>query len=1122
MNDHTAILKKWKENDFFAPDTVVLGLDIGIEGIGIAVRKGTELVYCKTLLVDLPEAETLAQRRQFRASRHARKNRRIRMRRLKELFAKHDLPWVADEISHKSDPYKLRHRAVTSKLASKEALSLCIRSCVEHRGYDYFALTGKGSGEYPWGETLKYADAVKWVRSAYIDEKLKEYLLGMTTELQKPNGDEIDAATAAEWMQLVEERHAKAAQEGIEAKLKEYAHTHLNERKYRGLNYPRAHVAQHLVDILQRHKDLIDDYRGFVNALFLPCDSKEAKKHAIFYYNRKTPAEAEAHYEKKVKACPYCALLDISTRPCGLRGDKAIKRWKLVDFLSNRTFDIVHDKTTTRRSTLPAAAVEAMVKAVDEGLIKWIDIRKCMDTALKPAKLQTGTASDWNKLQIGHLKDICAPDASARKGRASLSAEAADGLFNLATQNGTIFAPAEIESWKREWDFYGKRAEIDAVGGIYPQVRTLLGTLRIRQGKSDGTFATTGFLQRIFAEISDSLDGKAVPDYCVIECIKNPATNVKRAAEIQKEQSDNRLRKLKQMEKYNCTSPTNSAFLRMRLFEEQGGSLKTDAICPFTGQSLGRNPFDDDLKLAHLYPDSKGGLYIAENLVLTRSKTNDDMGPRTPREAARAHLDGWLSWEEMQKQALAFKWNEKKRKLFAFQPSAEESFPDFNNMTRTAQLARELRRLVAVWMGISKDPEATRRRIGNPSGSYTAAARRRMLRPECVKDRSNNLHHRLDAAVMTCIPPAEGVNDVCNGGIFYTDTSSGNRILSVIDGLPLPDFPATPDDSSTSPIVKTKNHSKFKSLGDSTFWSVDENNRTHQRIKLDPSKFTAAGLYSTLLRMRIPSNRIPSEKEIQRWLVSCQAATTADENTSFSPLRLKNNLNRRGKGVQVKNIWKFSNKIEGANTGKGKGSIEKSPLGWNGIITKSGKFDQLFKLNATNDRLELWIGWDAEKGRWNYYTRVIPTAEALAGLKRLGIPWRGRKNAPNYLIRLLDEANAFDMKSFTCGTLPPHAVKLCQLRKGDLLIMNFKASASYLNKLKQKDPNFNAEKHPSLLSTWGAISAINTSGQLEIKCVTFKDREKSSIMSAKEIAKQVGLPFEPSELAAKLKLQPPT
>ena len=133
-------LQRWNNSDFFAPNSVVLGIDIGIEGIGITIRKGAQWLYSKTLLVDLPEAKALATRRAFRASRHARKNRKTRMRRLKELFARHDLPWVSDDVMSRTDPFKLRHRAITGTLASKEALSICIRSGVLRRGYDYFAM----------------------------------------------------------------------------------------------------------------------------------------------------------------------------------------------------------------------------------------------------------------------------------------------------------------------------------------------------------------------------------------------------------------------------------------------------------------------------------------------------------------------------------------------------------------------------------------------------------------------------------------------------------------------------------------------------------------------------------------------------------------------------------------------------------------------------------------------------------------------------------------------------------------------------------------------------------------------------------------------------------------------
>ena len=62
-------LEYWNNHPFFAPDTVVLGLDVGIEGIGITIRKGQEWLYSKSLLVDLPEAKALAERRAFREFR---------------------------------------------------------------------------------------------------------------------------------------------------------------------------------------------------------------------------------------------------------------------------------------------------------------------------------------------------------------------------------------------------------------------------------------------------------------------------------------------------------------------------------------------------------------------------------------------------------------------------------------------------------------------------------------------------------------------------------------------------------------------------------------------------------------------------------------------------------------------------------------------------------------------------------------------------------------------------------------------------------------------------------------------------------------------------------------------
>lgn len=1081
-------LAYWNRHPFYAPDTVVLGIDIGIEGIGIAVRKGTELLYCKTLLVDLPEANALAKRRTYRAARHARKNRRTRMRRLKALFEKHGLPWVDDEIISRSDPFKLRYRAITGKLASREALSICIRSCVLRRGYDYFAMDAHSVGEYPWGAELKMKDAKKWLQSAYVDAEMRKYLIAISDSLT-----EIEAKQE-EWKQLVEERHKKAAFEGIDAMLAAYAGKTLNERKARGFNYPRAHVQAHLQNIINRHSDLIDDAEAFSAALFLPNDTKTNKQKSIFLYNRKTPDEAKKVYERKVKKCPYCEWLGLPTKRCCTAEHIAYRRWALVDFLSVRKFELSTNKLPIGKVKLPEQAVEALFTAMETGIATWKDAKKLMEAALKKQNYALTPKSEWNKAQFKQLKDIVAPTMIARKGRAAISETAAQTMYEAATQNGTCFSPNAMEEWKKESGLYTFRKNLLSESGIYPQVEALLGQ---RQWK---VLKTTGILQRIFTkDLKQLLGGKTRPDYCVVETIKNAAANKDAAQKTAKEQKANRERREKQAAAYGRENASHADFLRMRLFEEQGGSPQLSARCPFTGQELKlADLFSGEIELAHIYPDARGGLYMAENLVLTTRKTNAAMGNRTPMEAAHAGLPDWPSWDNILERVKTFHWSEEKKQHFA---SSFDVFPNFNNLTRTAQLARELRHCLIIWLGINGNEEEIRRRIGNPCGVYTAAARRSWLGPEYKKDRSDNLHHRKDAAVMSCLPP-EGLNDIRNKGIFEAEkTAKGNRQLMCIQGLPLPDFNKVWNDGSVCPIEKKESRSKYKSLGDSTFWSVDKNGITHQRTPLSPNiKF--AVLRDTLNNMGIPAKDIPTEKAITQWSINCQAATKEESALPMPELKLLN-------GTPIRSIWKFGSK----------GNLDKSPIGWNGLITESGKFHQLRSLDASNDRLELWLGWDAKKKCWKYYKRIIPTRAAMAGLKRLGLPWRGAKNAPPYLLNLLAENNARDLREMLCGILPPHAIKVATFRKGDTFSLSFERDDKYIEDL-QKKGHVNMSDHPKNLENWGKISAIKSDTSLTFKSLTHKDRKIRTLQSVQEYAKLLQLDTPDAE-ATKRKLTPP-
>ena len=1108
-------LQRWNNSDFFAPDSVVLGIDIGIEGIGITIRKGAQWLYSKTLLVDLPEAKALATRRAFRASRHARKNRKTRMRRLKELFARHDLPWVSDDVMSRTDPFKLRHRAITGTLASKEALSICIRSGVLRRGYDYFAMVDDdnstaaeiGTQEMPWGEGMNLVDAKKWISSAYVDAEMQNFLLSITPSLLFKD-KELKPAQAEEWMTLVQARHALAEQEGIPAILAQYAKGTLNERKARGKNYPRSHVKEHILTIIQRHRHLITDADGFVAALFRPCTTWEDKQHAIFHYNRKTPKEATRHFHKKVKPCPFCSWLHLPAEKCALSGDIHVRRWKLVDFASTRSFELQAAKLPPFRSQLPHEATQALMQAIEADCSKWADAKKMLEAALKSLNLALPKGNKWNEAQLEQLKDIVAPASNRRQGRASLSSAAARAMVEAATHGGTNFDADSMEAWKKDSGLYEKRAEIDACGGIYPQVQTLLGSLSKPKQNKPSAFATQGFLQRLFLsdELKDKLDGKTAPDFCIIECIRSAAANAEQAMEIQKLQKNNRDRREKQAEAFGKTQCSHADFLRMRLFTEQGGTPTKPATCPFTGAELSpQDLFTAKLQLAHLYPDSRGGLYMADNLVLTTAEVNKAMENRTPAEAAQAALPGWLSWPEMLKRMAQFSWGADKKRYFTFVPSQEESFPDFNNTTRTAQLARELRHRVAKWMGIAGDTEACRTRIGNPCGVYTAAARRSFLPPMYEKDRSDNNHHRIDAAVMCCLPP-DGMNDVCCRGIFCTELNGkGNRTLMCIEGLNTPDFTELFHEADSCPIVKINSRSKYKSLGDSTFWGTDEKGFTHQRTPLTPDKVkTAKELYDTLKAMGIPDKDIPAEKRLEAWLVDCQAATKADKDAAPKPLKLNN-------GTPIKNIWKFGSK----------GNLNNSPLGWNGIITPSGVFDQLRSLSASNDRLELWLGWNAKKKRWEYYKKLIPTATALQGLKRMRLPWRGTQGAPQYLLALLQEKKAADLHEMVCGKLPPHAVKVGQFRKGDVFRLDFELNPKYLEALMKKNGHVDLTLHPKTINTWGSISAILSDKKMEFKALTLKDRKIKKLADTEALSLLLNLPNSPAEKAEELKLNPP-
>ena len=108
----------------------------------------------------------------------------------------------------------MRLRAINQGIASADALGICLRSAVTHRGYDYSAFADATEGDYPWGDSNKAGKAMDWLRMATIDEAIAAQLEAWGPELvwsAKRGTSEEEAATKLEeqeaaWKTLIAER----------------------------------------------------------------------------------------------------------------------------------------------------------------------------------------------------------------------------------------------------------------------------------------------------------------------------------------------------------------------------------------------------------------------------------------------------------------------------------------------------------------------------------------------------------------------------------------------------------------------------------------------------------------------------------------------------------------------------------------------------------------------------------------------------------------------------------------------------------------------------------------------------------------------------------------------------
>jgi len=1074
--DQSPVVRKWQESDFYSK-AVVLGIDIGLQGIGVYLRKGPQELYAKTLLFDVPETGRLEARRQKRAWRHARKTRATRRVRLKALMERHGIPWVADEVLSKTDPFSLRHRAITGQLASPEALSICLRHLVDHRGFDYSAFAEEGA--FPWGDGDSAKDVINWMNENFVNDEVAKDIVKKISQFDWNESD------LEKFKSALKERKRWCKSNGIEQVLEKY---HLENKPNlrtaaRRHNFPRTMVEQHLRTIISRHMDLLTDPAVFLEELFFKPKTKSEKARAIFHYNRKTRAEAELVWRRRINKCPFAPDLGFGSIRVSPNSDPSVGAWKALEFLCMRRIEVspkegrawLHKPSPETISKLVEIARQNRVLFTEKKkLTPWRDAKALLTTditaicgkGVKPSK-----DSPMNESYFTQLEDIIKPTLANLRGNASISNAVAQLLFEIATASGTDFEPDTVKGRLNDAEFYNKRRSAFSTHvALYPQVEFLLGR-RVHKG---GAFkqASTGRLQRLFKELSEKLDGLECPDYCVVEVIRDAPRNQSQKAEYIKIQNERRKEREARFAERGSLDKGNSATRRrLALHHQQGG------LSPYTGKSL-PDPMDPSLEIEHLFPESRGGLSCDENLVLTTRDENDQKDNMTPREAAAENLPGWLSWSEMLKITSLMRWNRKKREVFAFEPTPGASIPDLGNTTRTSQLARQLVREVAAWMGADGDADAERKRIGTPSGWLAAQARKSWLEPEgYTKIRSSLVHHLIDAAVLSHIPPAEGLNLARYGGIFFNTKEGKTRALPEV-GPKLE--PWLVDSPALCSVEKPRSNSRTRSLGDETFWAIlppDEKGRrkTRQRTPLKHDDFTdGVALHAALVRMGIPSEKIPGMKALERWLVKAGGGSAA-------PLKLLD-------GTPVRNIHKFD--------GKGEFTM---PLGWSAKPTKTGSLHGARLLDGKFDRMELWLGWNKKKGEWAYYTRLIPSKTALRHLEQTLPGWWKKSRIE------------------VCGKLPPYARKVGTLRKGDQFLLPLGKDG----KLSHSAP---------FVNWWFEVAAIRADGVLAMKSITHKSTDGTLMenagiralsqtpSSADVIARCMGFP-EPKEKADELALK---
>ncbi|NBU71904.1 MAG: hypothetical protein EBS53_10735 [Bacteroidetes bacterium] len=670
---------------------------------------------------------------------------------------------------------------------------------------------------------------------------------------------------------------------------------------FRGLhnNFPREAIKAHARQILSKHQHMFKsaaEHQKAVQELLGEKDNvcyEHPKTGCIIDYHRRSIDQVKELWERKTADCPYIGRLNLmgqtknKAAKCSGNDDLYVQQWKLLVFLAERTFV---DSNSIRRN-IPSALLQHLLdlqwqitqarinkqpapKILLDGIFAE-HLSKEAPVAKGKGKIKRVTLrrkDELNKDYLDQLKELLKPKASLLKKRAGLCSESARILFQLGTENGKTFDPDHIRENLAE-TFYQWRRNIESHGNVYPHVEFLLGARkhyddegkpRDLKGRRDGQAQHHGILRRLFhgqlkdahghtVDLKKQLGGKTCPDYVLIEVVGEVPRTAQERKLIQTEQKSRRDAKDQITQRFGAKL-SSPQIRKVLLFEQQTGE-NGHATCPLTGEDLGKNAIATDLEIAHIFPEDSGGIAEMDNLFVTRREINGAMGERTPRMVAGSNTGRvkFLPFDAMLAITSRFRWNKAKRTFFSHEGAA---VPDFQNLTRQSQLARQLRREVVRWLGINQKHAGAKdadkqiakeiwERIGSPSGYLTSVCRDSWSDqlPEFMvgkKERGNLRHHLYDAAVVSFIPPGLGMNNITCGGIFrFGRLKDGTLKGEAIAGL-LPDLKGFEKDHQRICLVHKPKQTKSKAKRTKeTIYNLPsadplKDNKLRVRTALDP------------------------------------------------------------------------------------------------------------------------------------------------------------------------------------------------------------------------------------------------------------------------------------------------